>query len=176
MHGHIISLLFLQLLSRPCQFILHNQEILQQLLLILLQNFNLIHFLMIVIVQPCMFGGQFVMNTVNFVDFVLKFEPHADLLVEWLFGFLEVLNENIFLIFQVDIFLTQEFEFLINFTISLLINLIIILYDPLPFLNLLSQRLNLPRLIPLNLTNHCLKGSLWTKFQQYGINFPNCFL
>lgn len=61
---------------------------------------------MVVVVQSCVFCWQLVVDTVDLVYFILKFQSHADLLVEWLLGFFKILDEDGFFSLEISVLFT----------------------------------------------------------------------
>lgn len=91
LHRLVMAFFFFQLVEGPGQLFLGDQIVLCDFLIIFFEEFYLIDLFMVVVIEPGVFCGEFVMNAVDLVDFVLELESHADLLVEGLLGLFEVL-------------------------------------------------------------------------------------
>lgn len=56
------------------------------------------YFFMVVVVKSVVFGRKFMMDSVDFVDFVLKLQSQTDFLIEGLFCLFEVLHQYVLFI------------------------------------------------------------------------------
>lgn len=134
----IISKFFLEFLRSSGEFFLDNHIVLSELFELMLKNLNFTNFFVIVFIQPIMFGWKLVVDPVDLIYLVFKFKSETDLLIKWLFSLLEVFHQNFFLVFQVFIFLSKNFQFLKYFWVLFLINLVVVFYNPLTFFYFLS--------------------------------------
>lgn len=106
-----------------------------------------------------MLNTKLSMDSVNFINFVLEFQPEPDLLVECLISLLEVFLDNSLLIHQVLIVFFKLFDLFVNFDIPLFIQILTGVDDLLPLLYFGLHGLNLPELIPFNFANHSFELS-----------------
>lgn len=109
-----------------------------------------------------MLESQFPVNSVDFVDFVFELEAERYLFVEGLLSLLIILKQHVFVVDQLNVGISQKFEFLEDLCVFLLMDLFIIVDYILAPLDLLPQQLHLCDLIPLNLPDHRLEVSVRT--------------
>lgn len=105
------------------------------------------------------------MHSVDLIDLVLEFEAEGDFLIEGLFGLLVILHQDVLIILQVLIMVPQQFQLLEDLGIALLVDILIVINQLLPALDLLLQHLHLPSLIPFDLPNHRIEVPLRTILQ-----------
>ena len=123
-----------------------------------------------------MLDGQLVVHSVDLVYFALEFQPQGHLLIEGLFCLFVVFHQNLLIVFEVVIGLSQQFDLLENPDIFFLVDFLVIIDNFLPPLDLVPQRLHLGHLVPLDLPDHGLEISIRAVLEQDGVDLPECFL
>lgn len=78
------------------------------------------------------------MNSVNFIDFVFELESKRNLLIEGLLSLLVIFHQYVFIIGEFNIGISEVFQFFEDFCIFFLVYLLIVVYNLLPFLDLVT--------------------------------------
>jgi hypothetical protein len=125
-----------------------------------------------VIIQFLVLDAQLPMHSVDLVDLILKLEAQRDLLIEGLLSLLVILHKHVLIILQVLVLISQQLKLLEDLGVALLVDVLIIVNQLLPPLDLLLQHLHLPRLVPLDLPDHCVEVPIRTVLQQDGVHLP----
>lgn len=105
----VISVLTGDIIECPLQPLLNNQIFLDHLSILRINNLKVPKLCLIILIQPGMFHGKLMMYPMDLINFILKFQSKTYLLIKWLLCLFEVLGENILLILEVCVLLSEGF-------------------------------------------------------------------